>query len=97
MWFPRNRVRLWVMLFPFFMNVIYAPARWVLGFYVIVDNILPLVATVGTPGGGVAYGAHIGGFLGGVVVAWVANRGAVLTRPTDSARSRRLVRTTSRR
>ncbi len=81
-WFPRNRVRLWVMLFPFFMNVIYAPARWVLGFYVIVDNILPLVATVGTPGGGVAYGAHIGGFLGGVVVAWVANRGAVLTRPT---------------
>ena len=30
-WFPRNRVRLWVMLFPFFMHVIKAPARWVLG------------------------------------------------------------------
>jgi membrane associated rhomboid family serine protease len=81
-WFPRNRVRLWVMLFPFFMNVVYAPARWVLGFYLIADNILPLLATSGT-GGGVAYGAHIGGFLGGVVVAWAANRRAVLVRPTD--------------
>ena len=30
-WFPRNRVRLWIMLFPFFMNVVYAPARLVLG------------------------------------------------------------------
>ena len=26
-WFPRNRVRLWIMLFPFFMHVVYAPAR----------------------------------------------------------------------
>lgn len=81
-WFPRNRVKLWVMLFPFFMNVVYAPARWVLGFYLIADNILPLLATSGT-GGGVAYGAHIGGFLGGVAVAWTANRRAVLVRPTD--------------
>ena len=81
-WFPRNRVRLWVMLFPFFMNVVHAPARWVLGFYLIADNILPLLATSG-PGGGVAHGAHIGGFLGGVAVAWMANRGAVLIRPTD--------------
>ena len=82
-WFPRNRVRLWVMLFPFFMNVVHAPARWVLGFYILVDNVLPLLATVGAPGGGVAYGAHIGGFLGGVGVAWAANRRAVLARPTD--------------
>ena len=81
-WFPRNRVRLWVMLFPFFMNVVHAPARWVLGFYVIADNVLPLLATGGA-GDGVAYGAHIGGFLGGVVVAWVANRRTVLVRPTD--------------
>ena len=38
-WFPKNRVRLWVMLFPFFMNVIYAPARFVLGMYLVVDNL----------------------------------------------------------
>ena len=82
-WFPRNRVRLWVMLFPFFMNVIYAPARWVLGFYVIADNLLPFLASAGTRGGGVAYGAHIGGFLGGLAVAWVIDRRSLLTRPAD--------------
>ncbi len=82
-WFPRNRVRLWVMLFPFFMNVVYAPARWVLGFYAIADNLLPLLASAGTRGGGVAYGAHIGGFLGGLLVAWVINRQSLLVRPTD--------------
>ena len=82
-WFPRNRVRLWVMLFPFFMNVIHAPARWVLGFYVIADNLLPFLASAGTRGGGVAYGAHIGGFLGGLAVAWVVDRRSLLVRPTD--------------
>ena len=82
-WFPRNRVRLWVMLFPFFMNVIKAPARWVLGFYVIVDNLLPFLASAGTGWGGVAYGAHIGGFLGGLAVGWVINRRALQVRPTD--------------
>jgi membrane associated rhomboid family serine protease len=81
--FPRNRVRLWVMLFPFFMRVIYAPARWVLGFYVIADNLLPFLASAGNQGGGVAYGAHIGGFLGGVSVAWILNRGSMPARPTD--------------
>jgi membrane associated rhomboid family serine protease len=84
-WFPRNRVRLWVMLFPFFMRVIYAPARWVLGFYVIADNLLPFLASAGTQGGGVAYGAHIGGFLGGVSVAWVLNRGSMPAPATDLA------------
>ena len=82
-WFPRNQVRLLVMLFPFFMNVIKAPARWVLGFYVIVDNLLPFLASAGTGGGGVAYGAHIGGFLGGLAVGWAINRRALLVRPTD--------------
>jgi len=83
LWFPRNRVRLWVMLFPFFMNVIHAPARWVLGIYVIADNLLPFLASAGTRGGGVAYGAHIGGFLGGLAVAWVIDRRSLLIRPAD--------------
>ena len=82
-WFPRNRVRLWVMFFPFFMRVIHAPARWVLGFYVIVDNVLPFLASAGTQGGGVAYGAHLGGFLGGLAVGWGINRRSLLVRPTD--------------
>ena len=73
-WFPRNRVRLWIMLFPFFMNVIYAPARLVLGMYLVIDNLLPFLATRGAGGGGVAYGAHIGGFLGGLAYAWWSQR-----------------------
>jgi hypothetical protein len=62
--FPYNRVRLWVFLFPLFMNVLLVPARIVLGFYLLIDNLLPfLVATgAGAGGGGVAYGAHLGGF-----------------------------------
>ena len=82
-WFPRNRVRLWIMLFPFFMNVIYAPARLVLGVYLIVDNLLPFLVTRGAGGGGVAYGAHIGGFLGGLAFAWWSERREVQRRPRD--------------
>ena len=82
-WFPRNRVRLWIMLFPFFMNVIYAPARLVLGVYLIVDNLLPFLVTRGAGGGGVAYGAHIGGFLGGLAYAWWSGRREVQRRPRD--------------
>jgi membrane associated rhomboid family serine protease len=32
-WFPHNRVRVFVFLFPFFMDFIELRARWVLGFY----------------------------------------------------------------
>ena len=73
-WFPHNRVRLWVLLFPFFMNVVTLPARIVLGFYLVFSNILPFLIAQGMQGGGVAYGAHIGGFLGGLGLAWWANR-----------------------
>ncbi len=81
-WFPQNRVRLWVMLFPFFMNVIHAPARLVLGFYVIADNLLPLLVSGGA-GSGVAYGAHIGGFIGGLGAAWVLNRRSLQIPPQE--------------
>ncbi|MCH2254828.1 MAG: rhomboid family intramembrane serine protease, partial [Vicinamibacterales bacterium] len=81
-WFPRNRVRLWVVLFPFFMNVVHVPARWALWLYLI-GNLLPFLASAGTGGAGVAYGAHIGGFLGGLAVAWGINRRSLRVRPTD--------------
>jgi membrane associated rhomboid family serine protease len=83
LWFPRNTVRVWVLLFPFFMNVVQLPARLVLGFYLILDNILPFLLSRGTPGAGVAYGAHIGGFLAGLAVAWLKNRKEVTERPSE--------------
>ena len=82
-WFPRNRVRLWIMVFPFFMNVVRAPARLVLGFYLIMDNLVPFLLTQGIEGGGVAYGAHLGGFLGGLGWAWWAGRREVVGQPTE--------------
>ena len=82
-WFPRNRVRLWIMLFPFFMHVVYAPARLVLGMYLVIDNLLPFLATRGAGGGGVAYGAHIGGFIAGLAYARWSQGREVRRRPAD--------------
>jgi membrane associated rhomboid family serine protease len=67
LWFPQNRVHVWVFLFPFLMDVIELPARFVLAIFVLVDNLLPLI--VSGAEGGVAYGAHLGGFLAGTVAA----------------------------
>ncbi|MBM4320594.1 MAG: rhomboid family intramembrane serine protease [Deltaproteobacteria bacterium] len=69
--FGVNRVKVLVVLFPFFVDVLLLPARWVLGLLIVVDNVLPLL--LGTRGG-VAYGAHLGGFLAGLAVAWAGER-----------------------
>ena len=64
--FPRNRVKTFVLLFPFFFNVVLLPARWVLAFYLVIDNLLPFFLGAQS---GVAHGAHIGGFVAGFLVA----------------------------
>lgn len=69
--FPRNQVRL-MLLFIIFLRVFTVPARWVLGFYVVVQNLIPLLFNAQS---NVAYGAHFGGFLAGAAVAWIAERG----------------------
>jgi membrane associated rhomboid family serine protease len=71
-WFPYNRVRMWVFLFPIFVNVVELPARLVLGCYLLFDNVLPLLFTHGA--GGVANGAHIGGFVAGAALAFLGSR-----------------------
>jgi len=76
LWFPRNSVRLFVFLFPFFMNVVAVRARLVLGVYLLLDNVLPFLISTGG-GGGVAHGAHIGGFVAGLAGAWLIDRRAV--------------------
>jgi membrane associated rhomboid family serine protease len=75
LWFPRNIVRLLWLIPPFIGQVIEVPARIVLGFYLVADNLLPYLLTSGE--GGVAHGAHIGGFVAGLAVAWLADRRSV--------------------
>lgn len=72
-WFPRNQVKVFVFLFPLLMTHVLVPARLVLGFYVLVDNLLPFLLS-GSDGGGVAHGAHIGGFLAGMGLAAASDR-----------------------
>jgi membrane associated rhomboid family serine protease len=67
LWFPDNRVKVLVLLL-FIVDVWRIPARWVLGFYIVAQNIFPFLMG-GAGGGGVAYGAHIGGFVAGLGAA----------------------------
>jgi membrane associated rhomboid family serine protease len=73
LWFPRNRVKVFVFLFPLIMTTFLIPARIVLGVYLIIDNILPFMMT-SAEGSGVAHGAHIGGFLAGLGMALAIDR-----------------------
>ncbi len=65
------------------MRVVHWPARVVLGVYLFIDNVMPFLITRGMEGGGVAYGAHIGGFLGGLGWAWWAGHREIAARPTE--------------
>ncbi len=86
LWFPHNQVRLLVLIVPFFMQVFQISARLVLGMYLVMDNLLPfLLAQGGAGSGGVAHGAHIGGFLAGLALAWGIDRGALRVQPAEYA------------
>ena len=69
--FPRNQIKVFLAFFPIFFNVVLLPSRLVLGFYLLVDNLLPFLVAAR---GGIAHGAHIGGFLAGLLCAWGYNR-----------------------
>lgn len=64
--FPRARV-LTLVPMGFFLQVIRVPAIFVLGFWIVMQ-LLYGVFSLGAPGGGVAWFAHVGGFLTGVVL-----------------------------
>ncbi len=76
--FPRNTVRMLAFLPPFLMQVFVIPARIVLGMYLLIDNLLPFLLS---GEGGVAHGAHIGGFVAGAAAAWVVERRRAVVRP----------------
>ena len=73
LWFPRNRIKVFVFLFPLIMTTLLIPSRIVLGVYLVIDNILPFMARP-VEGSGVAHGAHIGGFLAGLGLALAIDR-----------------------
>ncbi len=87
LFFPRNRVKLWFFFFPFIMDVLYVPARIVLGFYLLFDNLLPFLVARGPAMGGVAHGAHIGGFVAGLAVAFFLDRRSISARPEGAPRA----------
>ena len=78
LWFPRNTVRMLVFLPPFLWNVFEIPARLVLGAYLVFDNLVPFFFA---GEGGVAHGAHIGGFLAGGAIAWLMDRRSLAAQP----------------
>ena len=80
--FPHNRVRVFVFLFPFWVDIVELAAKWVLGAYVVFNNVLPLLLTAGA--GGVSYGAHLGGFVAG----WFLARRLAVARAPSSSYSR---------
>lgn len=73
LWFPRNKVKTFIFLFPFIITTVLIPARFILGFFLLIDNLIPFLLTRGA-GVGVAHGAHIGGFLAGLALAYALPR-----------------------
>ena len=69
-WFPRHVVKVWVFLFPIYMGVVEIGATFVLIMYLVLDNLVPFFLAQ-SQGGGVAHGAHIGGFIAGMAAAFV--------------------------
>jgi len=68
MMYPRARIR--TLIFPYFIAVVSIPAVFFLGFWF----LLQLLYTWLDIGGGVAYWAHIGGFVAGMVLALIVRR-----------------------
>lgn len=76
-WFPHHIVKVWVFLFPIYIGVVRIGAVIVLMMFLLIDNLLPFLFNSGA--GGVAHGAHIGGFIAGMLAAFAlrGRRGAV--------------------
>ena len=69
--FPRARIMTFLML-GFFWRMMHIQARWFLPFWLIFQNILPfLISGFGVAGGGVAFMAHIGGFIIGFAFGYI--------------------------
>lgn len=56
----------------FYARLVRLPALWVLGFWIVLQAINSLV--IRSRGGGIAWGAHIGGFIAGAAMISVFKR-----------------------
>ncbi|MFT5507648.1 MAG: membrane associated rhomboid family serine protease [Hyphomicrobiaceae bacterium] len=65
MLYPKVKVRVLVLIM-----IIRVPAVAMLGFWFVMQTIGGLSALGGNDGGGVAFWAHVGGFIGGMVLVW---------------------------
>ena len=69
--YPKAKITTFMMM-GFFWRMIHIEARWFLPFWLIFQNILPfLISGFGVAGGGVAFMAHIGGFLIGLATGYL--------------------------
>ena len=56
----------------FFWRMMHIQARWFLPFWLVFQNLLPFfIGGFGIAGGGVAYLAHIGGFVVGLATGYI--------------------------
>jgi membrane associated rhomboid family serine protease len=78
--FPRARVLLGLPLGFLIVQLGRFPAIWVLAAWFLMQLVLGTIAAAQAPGdseGGIAFGAHIGGFIAGLVLVTVFKRRAV--------------------
>ncbi|MFO0932442.1 MAG: rhomboid family intramembrane serine protease [Planctomycetota bacterium] len=67
--FPHNRVKL-LIFFRFIVRILHIRAPWIVGFWFVLNDLLPTVLG-DSSGGGVAHGAHLGGFGSGLVLCFL--------------------------
>lgn len=82
--FPHARVYVLIPFFIIFMY--YMPAKWLLGFWFVFQLISGVIANPGD--GGVAFWAHIGGFVAGMALILVFRDRNAIQRSRQRARSR---------
>jgi membrane associated rhomboid family serine protease len=75
--YPRARVET-LIIFGFYVRVVSVPAVWMLGYWFVLQLLGGLPALAGDESAGIAFWAHVGGFLAGVVLLFVFRDGRLL-------------------
>ncbi|MDJ0523268.1 MAG: rhomboid family intramembrane serine protease [Planctomycetota bacterium] len=65
---PRHRVKVFMFLWVY-VNVFFVNARWIMGIWFVMQDVIPLLISMNVNiGGGVAHLAHLGGLVSGLVL-----------------------------